>query len=191
MKRIILILFALFSLYGCALTPNQMSISNPVIKADNSAKIVFMRPYNFYGSALPVQIIRVDENKNVYYLGEFYSGYGTIYDVKPGKHVFGISGERWTSLTIEAEANKLYYLRLNVKPGFWTENFGVTPMNSISKLKKVSKDLKWIFPNDDAKQYIFKHKDKFYKSWMKAVNSNNIIFIQKEYGLKEWIMDVE
>lgn len=191
MKRIILILFALFALYGCALTPKQMSISTPVIKTDNSAKIVFIRPYNFYGSALPVQIIRVDENKNVYYVGEFYSGYGTIHNVKPGKHIFGISGERWTSLAIDAEANKFYYVRLYVKPGFWAANFGLTPIKSINELKELDKDLKWIFPNNDAKQYIFKRKDKFYRDWMKAVNSNNMIFMQKEYGLKEWIMDVE
>lgn len=187
MKKTITILFIIFISYSCATIPKQMTLTTPTIKNDNNAKIVFIRPFNFLGSAIPTTIIRVDKNKNVFYVGELYSGYGIIYPIKPGKHIFGISGERWTSLAIDTEANKFYYVRLDATPGFFMANFSVTPQNSTKDLSSLG-NLKWITPNDLAKSHIDKYKDNFYKSWENAVNSDKMIYMQKDYGFDKWLL---
>ena len=83
LKKLFLLVIISITIFGCAGVPNQMSYVTPTFnKQDNNAKIVFYRPTNFVGSAVPTTIVEVLNSEKIAYVGELYSGNGIIYSVK-------------------------------------------------------------------------------------------------------------
>lgn len=189
LKRIFLLLIISVAVYGCAGVPSPMSYITPTFnKQDNNAKIVFYRPANFIGSAIPTTIIEILNDEKIAYVGELYSGNGIIYSVKPGKHVFGVSGESWKSVTIDADKNKFYYIHISPMPGFFIANFKPTPVSkeNIKYLDNINK-IKWTSPNDNATKLLDQKALSYMKSWNKAVQKDRTIGVPSDFGLGNYI----
>lgn len=189
LKRIFLLLIISVAVYGCAGVPSPMSYITPTFnKQDNNAKIVFYRPANFIGSAIPTTIIEILNDEKIAYVGKLYSGNGVIYSVKHGKHVFAVSGESWKSLTIDADKSKFYYIHISPRPGFWYANFQPTPVSkeNIKYLDNIDK-IKWTSPNDNATKLLDQKALSYMNAWKKAVNSDRIIGIPSDFGLGNYI----
>ena len=189
LKKIILLLLVSLMIYGCAGVPSQMSYVTPTFSNNgNNATVVFYRPSNFLGSAIPTTIIEVLNNDRITYVGELYSGNGIIYSVKPGKHVFGVSGESWKSVTIDTEKNKFYYIHISPRPGFWYANFEPTPISkeNLKYLNNIDK-IKWTSPNNNATKLLDQKAISYMKAWKDAVEDNRIIGVPADFGLGNYI----
>lgn len=188
MKKNIFMVVAILLMYGCASIPTHMSYVSNNTKITNSndyATIVFFRPANFFGSAIPVTIIEIVNNENVKYVGQLFSGAGVLYKVKSGKYTFGISGKPWSSLEVNAAANKYYYVALY--PKLFQANFAVKPVRDMKStyITHDIKHIKWIKPNDKAKDYLVNNANSFYTSWLASYH--NITVIPKEFGFDNWL----
>ena len=185
LKKLFLLVIISITIFGCAGVPNQMSYVTPTFnKQDNNAKIVFYRPTNFVGSAVPTTIVEVLNSEKIAYVGELYSGNGIIYSVKPGKHVFGVSGESWKSVTIYAYKSKFYYIHISPTPGFWYANFKPMPISkeNMKYLDNIDQ-IKWTSPNDNATKLLDQKALSYMKAWENAIKADRIIGIPADFGL--------
>lgn len=189
MKKNIFMVVAILLMYGCASIPTHMSYVSNNTKITNSndyATIVFFRPANFFGSAIPVTIIEIVNNENVKYVGQLFSGAGVLYKVKSGKYTFGISGEIWKTLEVNTDTNKFYYIAIYATPGVFQANFATQPIKDRSSLYITHdiKYIKWTEPNENAKSYIMQNANSYYASWL--AGAGNISAVTKEFGISEW-----
>ena len=181
MKKVIMAVFLVFMLFGCASLPKHMTVSTNInINNDyKNAKIIFFRPSdNPYASARFIEINEI-KNNNINYIGYLSFGSGIIYNAKPGKHVFALfnglpKSYRWLgifnwyyffdsgfshSFEIDVEAGKYYYVKVNsFKPA-------VVPINqsNIDKLDNLD-NITWVYPNEQSKSVLDKNAEKYYKS---------------------------
>lgn len=198
MKKIIITLFTIFALFGCASIPKHMTITTNlnIQHDDKNAKIIFYRPSNSVGAGRFIEISEI-RNNNIDYLGYISDGSGIIHSAKPGKHIFSIfngvpDSIRWmilfnqdisSSFEIDVEAGKYYYVEVKT---FLPSN--VIPINqsNIDKLDKLN-SIKWTYPNEHAKKILEKNADKYYKSWLTAVEKKRIYYMKKEDGINQWL----
>lgn len=204
MKKFIMAVFLVFMIFGCASLPKHMTVSTNInINNDyKNAKIIFFRPSdNPYASARFIEINEI-KNNNINYIGYLSFGSGIIYNAKPGKHVFALfnglpNSYRWLgifnwyyffdsgfshSFEIDVEAGKYYYVKVNsFKPA-------VVPINqsNIDKLDNLD-NITWVYPNEQSKSVLDKNAEKYYKSWLTAVEKKQIFYMKKEDGINQWL----
>lgn len=204
MKKFIMAVFLVFMLFGCASLPKHMTVSTNInINNDyKNAKIIFFRPGdNLSASARFIEINEI-KNNNINYIGYLSFGSGIIYNAKPGKHVFALfnglpNSYRWLgifnwyyffdsgfshSFEIDVEAGKYYYVKVNsFKPA-------VVPINqsNIDKLDNLD-NITWVYPNEQSKSVLDKNAEKYYKSWLTAVEKKQIFYMKKEDGINQWL----
>lgn len=188
MKKIIFMITTILLMSGCASIATHISYINnnsEIIDNKGYATIVFFRPAYFASSGIPVTIIEMANNDNIKYVGQLFSGAGVLYKVKAGKYTFGISGETWSSLEVNAAANKYYYVALY--PKLFQANFAVKPVRDMKStyITHDIKHIKWIKPNDKAKDYLVNNANSFYTSWLASYH--NITVIPKEFGFDNWL----
>lgn len=200
MKKFIMAVFLVFMIFGCSSLPKHMTVStNLNIQSDRqNAKIIFFRPGdNLSASARFIEINEI-KNNNINYIGYLSFGSGIIYNAKPGKHIFAIfnglpNSYRWMSIyhmlddgtsssfEINVEAGKYYYVEVKTFKPY------IIPINqsNIDKLKKLN-NITWAYPNEQAKKIIEENAEKYYKSWLTAVEKKQIFYMRKEDGLNKW-----
>lgn len=204
MKNFIMAVFLVFMIFGCSSLPKHMTVSTNInINNDyKNAKIIFFRPSdNLSASARFIEINEI-KNNNINYIGYLSFGSGIIYNAKPGKHVFALfnglpKSYRWLgifnwyyffdsgfshSFEIDVEAGKYYYVKVNsFKPA-------VVPINqsNIDKLDNLD-NITWVYPNEQSKSILDKNAEKYYKSWLIAVEKKQIFYMKKEDGINQWL----
>lgn len=103
MKRFLLIVGLIFSCFY--VSGNE----------ENSCKVIIYREGNMNGSALAFKITANDSlliriRNNTYF----------VYDCSPGEYTFMVKGHEHTKINLTTEAGQTYYLRFDLRMGFWT-----------------------------------------------------------------------
>jgi hypothetical protein len=122
MKRILLIL-ALF-----------IGFLNTSFAGDSpKCKIIIYRENSFYGSAIIYKVFANDSLLTRIKNNSFF-----VYNCFPGKYTLNINNNPESTIEINAEEGKTYYLRLWINMGFWTSRPELVKMDSELASKRVS-----------------------------------------------------
>lgn len=116
------VLFLVFLAAGCAVAP--MAEHQHFIKSDNiplpdpqKSTVYFYRPYKFAGGAVSYFIY--DDEKRI---GALRNGGYFVYSAEPGSRLFWAETEKVSSVTMDCDPGRSYYVEGGISMGFQAGN---------------------------------------------------------------------
>ena len=180
--------FVVLFLSGCAATVKNMRPLSPGevvdIPEDGKAMVVFLRPYTFSGSAIQSSVFEVKEN-NFSLVGILATKNKVAYSLDPGPHLFMVIGESADFMSAELEPNKIYYVLVTPRLGWWKARFSLKPIpyneSNSSKLYEWLDNCEWVGKTDDSDRWAIHNMNsiknkysKYYKKWIQKVDKSKL-----------------
>lgn len=143
---------------GCAGTTRYMhEVTDPNLTyapGSNEAVVVFMRPSNFaFAIQSAVFDVTTEENRLV---GIVSAKKKLAYRVKPGKHMFMVTGESADFMQAELKAGKTYYSTVNPRMGAWKARFSLGAVHQDidqARLSEWKNSCSWVETTDATYQW--------------------------------------
>lgn len=175
----ILLAVCILLISGCAGTVKHMNTVDPeqVIAEPEHGKaiIVFLRPS---GSAYGVQssVFELVDNKPKI-VGIVAAKKKVAYQLEPGNHSFMVIGENADFMTVNLAANKIYYVVINPRMGWWKARFSFRPVHveqlDSPQLKQWLAGCKWVVKTSESDLWadnnmpsILSKYHKYYGDWI-------------------------
>lgn len=170
-KRILLCLFPMLFLTGCA--SNLMSTVSDYenVIPEDKAVITFFRTSK-YGGAVQAPIAHEKFDGDIEFVGVASTGTKIRHVVEPGEHIYVVSSETADIVKAKVEANKAYYIRIQPRIGAWKARFGNKVMRKkhaeSPKIKAAVSESRLVIINERGKRWFEEKKKAMYLKMMKG-----------------------
>ncbi len=132
LNQLWVLLFATLLFQSC-IQPTQLASSFQEVDVEEPATIIVMRP-NPLGTAV---------RNRVYHNGKLIGFTGVrsylIWEVEPGLHSVGSSGENYDFVEVGIEAGKTYYFKQAQRPGLWKPRIELVALSEDQAMKTINK----------------------------------------------------
>ena len=168
----------IFIFTGCGpknmeISKNQDILNKPT---NGNAKIVFIRQ-SLVGSDALSSIFLINNNIPKI-IGIIGSRQKVVYELKPGKYLFMVSSEAADFMYAEVSKNKIYYVNVVPRYGFWKTRFSLDPKNAnefnysiankFTLLQANHKTFEWAQKNQTS---IVEKYNSYYQKWLEKSES--------------------
>ncbi len=175
-RTLVLSTLALIALSGCAIKydngtrdySNEFTPGNATVTFYNSRILTLAIPTS--------PILYLNENNELVPVALGMSPLKVRHEVSPGKHTYMISGKTAAFITVNAEANKHYYIKLKNEIGYFggASRTTVTPYTAEDlqdeSLKRTIKHAPLQSLDEDASRWFEANKEKLQQKFNEGIN---------------------
>jgi len=187
-KWMLFLAVAAVAMIGCA--SRHMDVAaigqNEGVLAKNQSAIVFFRD-TVFGGAIQAPVIE-SLDKDVAFVGIVSANTKLLHKTIPGKHTYVVGGEDSNILEVDLAPQKVYYVRVSPKMGFWKARFAFEPItDDDEKLQKALSGCKWVTSGASAQSWFIDNKGSLQSKSDAATKKESRATLRREHGFDRLI----